>query len=107
MSSASKTTLPQVGTGHPGNPTDGSDRVQAPVAVAGSIDFGGSQDHENTNEDNNVVVHLATKDTASTPLKGMLTKIGRMEEAIEHLIQVLDDRNKRTVNGGTRALAYK
>ncbi|KAG8326427.1 hypothetical protein J6590_041108 [Homalodisca vitripennis] len=95
MSSASKTTLPQVGTGHPGN---GSDRLDG---------FLGCQEHENMNEDNNVVVHLATKDTASTPSKGMWTKIGRMQEAIEHLIQVLDDRNKRTVNGGTRALAYK
>ena len=35
------------------------------------------------------------------------TKIERMEEAIEHLIQVLDDRKKRTVNDSTRALAHK
>ena len=30
-----------------------------------------------------------------------------MEEAIEHLIQVLDDKKKRTVNGCTRTLAHK
>ena len=35
------------------------------------------------------------------------TKIERIEEAIEHLIQVLDDRKKRTVNDSTRALAHK
>ena len=34
-------------------------------------------------------------------------KIERMEEAIEHLIQVLDDRKKRTVNESTRTLAHK
>ena len=35
------------------------------------------------------------------------TKIDRMEEAIEHLIQVLDDRKRRTVNDSTRVLAHK
>ena len=30
-----------------------------------------------------------------------------MEEAIEHLIQVLDDKKKRTVNDCTRTLAHK
>ena len=45
-----------------------------------------------------------SKDPDQTRIR---TKIERMEEAIEHLIQVPDDKKKRTVNDCTRTLAHK
>lgn len=119
MSSESKTTLPQVGTGNPGNPTDGSDRVQAPVAIAGSKDFGGSQDHENTKEklgnENPYItsqgeVELGDPRTAPPLTARKMKKPSAWEEheqliakLVEHLSEKMPDgKPRRTVIAETR-----
>ena len=118
------------------NPAIDSDRVKASVVDAGSTDFGGSQKHDVDNQAGaGRVVRLAvtafqktsdeegggnqasavqggsgemgsggSRDLDQTRIR---IKIERMEEAIEHLIQVLDDKQKRTVNDCTRTLAHK
>ena len=65
---------------------EGGNQTSAAQGGSGETGSGGPRDHD---------------------LTRLLTKIERMEEVIEHLIQVLDDKKKRTVNDGTRTLAHK
>ena len=126
MESVLENIVPQAGSlNNEENPAIDSNRMKASVVDAGSTDFEGSQKHDMANQTGaGRVVRLvltASQKTSDekgggnkasavqggsgetgsggsrdTDQSGIRTKIERMEEAIEHLIQILDDKKKRT-----------
>ena len=137
MESVLENIVPQAGIlNNEEKPAIDSDRMKASVVDAGSTDFGRSQKHDVANQaDAGRVVRLALTTSQKTcdeeeggnhasAVQGgsgekgsggsrdldqtrIRTKIEPTEEAIEHLIQVLDDKKKGTVNDCTRTLAHK
>ena len=136
MDSVLEIIVPQAGIlNNEENPAIDSNRVKASVVIAGSTDFWGarstmwpiklvqkwwfaltatqktSNDEEEGGKQTSAAQggsgEMGSGGPRDPDLTRIRTKIARMEEAIEHLIQVLDDKKKRTVNDGTRILAHK
>ncbi|KAG7197056.1 hypothetical protein KM043_017584 [Ampulex compressa] len=82
------------------NPTIGSDRVKASVAGAGAQDSGGVKMYE--------IQMLGEGTPDQKPHESSCTdKLLQLEEAIEKLLKMLEDKQQQTVNNNTRGLVRK